>query len=186
MITKRLKLMLKSLLSFQMGEVASDNGTLIFDGEELKEGLEVFVKDENDELVPAADGEYKTEDGKIIVVENGLVASITDPEAEVASDEEIEESKEEVKEEEEVVVVDEPETEEVSVEDRVAALETKLDEILGGLNEIVNSIAALEGRIEEVEGKLAKVEAPAAAPIDENPDVQQSEHKESILSYLRK
>lgn len=70
-----------------MGRIATDSGELIWAGEEdLKEGDEVFVENEG-ELVAAPDGEYTTEDGKVIKVEDGKVASITDKEAEVAPEE---------------------------------------------------------------------------------------------------
>ena len=67
----------------EMGSIATDNGELSWEGEEdLKEGDEVFI-----EGAPAPDGEYKTEDGKTIVVVEGKVAEIRDPEAEVAPEE---------------------------------------------------------------------------------------------------
>lgn len=73
----------------EMGKVATDKGDLIWRGEEdLKEGDEVFTIGEGDELVPAEDGEYTIEDGKVIVVKEGKVESITDKEAEVAPAEE--------------------------------------------------------------------------------------------------
>ena len=66
--------------------VNTDKGVLYWLGnEDLAEGVEVFVDAEGEEgLVPAPDGEYKTEDGKTIVVVEGRVAEIRDPEAEVA------------------------------------------------------------------------------------------------------
>ena len=68
----------------QMGKVSTDKGDLLYDGEEdLKEGDAVFVEKEG-ENVPAEDGDYTTEDGKVIKVVDGKVASITDPAAEVA------------------------------------------------------------------------------------------------------
>ena len=83
-------------------------------------------------------------------------------------------------------IIPEPEPEEeASVEDRLAAIEERLNAFADGLSQIINSIAAFEERIAEVEGKLAKVEAPGAEPIDEQPEVEQNEHK-SKLSYLRK
>lgn len=66
--------------------VATDNGTLEWDGDDdLKAGDEVFVTDADGNRAPAADGDYKTEDGKTITVVDGKVASITDPAAEVAA-----------------------------------------------------------------------------------------------------
>ena len=184
-IAKTLTIALKKMLSIQMGEVATDKAVLVWDGDaELAEGTEVFVIDENGDAAPAADGDYTTEDGKVIKVVEGKVSEIVDPKAEVA-DEPVEEQTE-VKQEEnpEVDPVEEPEQEdELTVEDRVAALENRVAEFLEGLNKIVNSIAGLEERLAVVEEKLAKVEEPAAEPVDEQPEVKQSK---SILGYLRK
>ena len=69
------------------GRIATDNGELLWEGEEdLKAGDAVFVEGEEG-LAPAPDGEYKTEDGKTIVVAEGIVAEIRDPESEVAPEE---------------------------------------------------------------------------------------------------
>ena len=66
------------------GRKATDKGELLWEGEEdLKAGDEVFVETDG-ERQPAPDGEYATEDGKVIVVVDGKVAEIKDPEAEVA------------------------------------------------------------------------------------------------------
>jgi len=68
----------------KFGRIATDNGELIWEGEgDLAEGAAVFVEGEEG-LTPAPDGEYRTEDGKTIVVVEGRVAEIRDPEAEVA------------------------------------------------------------------------------------------------------
>lgn len=70
------------------GRIATDNGELVWEGEgDLAEGATVFVEGEEG-LVPAPDGEYRTEDGKTIVVVEGRVAEIRDPEAEVAPESE--------------------------------------------------------------------------------------------------
>jgi len=64
----------------EFGKVETDKGTLSWEGEEdLKEGDAVFIEGE-----PAPDGEYRTEDGKVIVVVEGIVAEIKDAAAEVA------------------------------------------------------------------------------------------------------
>lgn len=66
------------------GRKATDKGELLWEGEDdLKAGEEVFVENEG-ERQPAPDGEYATEDGKVIVVVDGKVAEIKDAEAEVA------------------------------------------------------------------------------------------------------
>ena len=66
-ISSKLKLVLKSILSLQMGEISTDKAVLYWDGEgDLKEGDEVFVRggdpEDNAELQPAADGEYTGRD----------------------------------------------------------------------------------------------------------------------------
>lgn len=190
-ITQKLKIMLKSILSIQMGEVATDKAVLIFDGEELIAGMEVFVMGEENEPVPAADGDYTTEDGKVIKVVEGKVAEIVDPEAEVAEEpvqEETQESVEEIQEEtnEEVAPADEPEeaAEEISIEDRVAQLESRFAAFVEGIDAVMNAIAEMENRIADLEAKMVSVEAPAAEPIDEQPKVEETH--QSRLSYLRK
>lgn len=182
-VTNKLKLMLRSILSLSLGEVETDKAVLKFDGEELVEGMEVFVEGEDGEFLPAPDDTYTTGDGKQIQVVDGKVAAIEDPKAEVASEpeEEVEAAEEETPE-----PADEEETpaeEEPSEEDRFAALEEKINAITEAINQMVNAMAALEGRIAEVESKLASVEAPQSDPIDETP-IQ--EEKKTRLSYLRK
>lgn len=69
----------------KFGAVTTDRGPLEWDGEEdLKAGDRVYIVDEDGNRSAAPDGEYKTEDGKIIVVADGAVTEIRDPEAEVA------------------------------------------------------------------------------------------------------
>lgn len=67
------------------GSKATDKGDIYWEGEEdLKEGDRVFVMDENGERVDAPDGDYRTEDAKVISVVDGVVAAINDDRAEVA------------------------------------------------------------------------------------------------------
>lgn len=65
--------------------VQTDKGKLEWDNEDedLKEGDAVYITDDEGNRNPAPDGEYTTEDGKVITVADGKVASIVDPEAEV-------------------------------------------------------------------------------------------------------
>lgn len=71
----------------EMGKISTDKGELRWEGEEdLKEGDLVFVIKDG-ESAPAEDGDYTTEDGKVIKVADGKVKSITDPSAEVATEE---------------------------------------------------------------------------------------------------
>lgn len=83
---------LKALaLKYVMAKLESqmtDKGELSYEGE-LAVGVEVFIPGEDGEPQAAPDGEYKTEDGMIIVVEEGKVAEIREPEQPVAEEPEI-------------------------------------------------------------------------------------------------
>ena len=71
----------------EFGNVTTNKGILSWDGEDdLKEGDSVFVEDSEGNRTPAEDGDYKTNDGKVIIVVDGKVAEIKDAEAEVDSE----------------------------------------------------------------------------------------------------
>ena len=98
-LTKLFKL---SKMLVKLSETKTDKGVLIADNE-LAVGVEVFIDTEG-ELTPAEDGEYLTEDSKI-VVKDGKVEDIQMIEA-VKEEEEV---KEDVKNEEIVEeVLEEP------------------------------------------------------------------------------
>ena len=83
---RRLKETLAKLLQ-EFGNVTTDKGVLSWDGEEdLKDGDLVYVEDSEGNRTPAADGDYKTDDNKVIVVVDGKVSEIKDAEAEVDSE----------------------------------------------------------------------------------------------------
>lgn len=64
--------------------VTTDKGVLYWDGDEdLKEGDAVYTG-EDDDRIPAQDGDYTTADGKTITVADGVVSKIVDADAEVA------------------------------------------------------------------------------------------------------
>lgn len=71
----------------EFGNVTTDKGVISWDGDEdLKAGDSVYVEDSEGNRTPAADGDYKTDDNKVIVVVDGKVSEIKDAEAEVESD----------------------------------------------------------------------------------------------------
>ena len=74
--------LLKALAEF--ANVTTDKGILAWDGEEdLKVGDNVFIEDAEGNRTPAEDGDYKTDDNKTIVVADGKVSEIKDPEVDV-------------------------------------------------------------------------------------------------------
>lgn len=191
-ITERLKTALKRMLSLQLGEVATKDGKKLYwsSEEDLREGLEVFVEDENGELIPAPNGVYETEDNKKIEVEDGVVKDIEDPEAEVAPENEnladpaADPAAEPAADPAEA---QEGEEEQATVEDRVASLEEKMAKILEGVEQMLNAMASLEGRLEEVEAKVAKIETePAADPAEDKPaETQTRMSRMDILKNLK-
>ena len=69
------------------GNVTTDRGILSWDGDEdLKAGDSVYVEDSDGNRTTPEDGDYKTDDNKVIVVVDGKVAEIKDAEAEVDAD----------------------------------------------------------------------------------------------------
>lgn len=87
----RLRELLEADKKQTFGAVTTDKGILEWDGEDdLEAGMPVFISAEDGTREAAADGEYTTDDQKVIRVENGIVAEIRDPEAEVASEPEAE------------------------------------------------------------------------------------------------
>lgn len=172
-ITEKLKVLLKSVLSIQLAEVVTDKATLIYDAEKLVVGTEVFVKNENEEIVPAEDGEYIT-DEVTIVIKDGKVAEIIEKEVEEVEAETIIEEP-----------AENPIEEDVIVEEITEIPTVKLEEILEVITALNNKVSALEGKVTELEERLAKVEKePIAEPIEEETVVEET--KMSKLSYLKK
>lgn len=138
-------------------EVTTDNGMLISE-DEIIVGSEVFVADENGDLIPAADGEYQTEN-QIIKVESGVVVEIREKDAEPIEETETEETTETTEEtetveekaetEEETEVVNEEETEETTEE-------TVEDEKDKEIEQLKQRIAELEAENAELKEKLAE------------------------------
>lgn len=198
-IANRLKIALRALL-LKAGEVATNNGTLIWNGEgELSVGTEVFIESESEgetEVVPAPDGTYETEE-KVITVADGKVASIEDKEPESKNEEpenepepepepEPESPVEGAEEEPQADPADEREEqeEERSVEDRVADLEARMGQVLEAVEVIINSFSEVESRLASLEEKIAKLDAePAGEPAEQREDM--SEVPQGRLGYVK-
>lgn len=169
----RIKEALKSLL-VSFGEVSTDKGVITFDGDELEAGMEVRGIDEEGNEVALEDGDYKTEDQKIIVVKDGRVEEIKDDEAEVATDEPAaEEPAEEMADEPEEEPAEEPEAEpEADDKDKL-------------IEELQARIAELEAENEELKAKLE--EQPAAKSAEEAfEELENAPKAETEADKLRK
>jgi len=143
-MNKNLLKLRKMLLALQ--ETETDKAKLIHEGD-LEIGIEVFVEDENGELVPAADGEYATED-KVIVVSEGKVAEIKDKEAEEPQ------SQEQLDEETEAALAEK--------DARIAELEAAIEAKDAELAEKDARIGELEAELEDLKSKLEESDARSA------------------------
>ncbi len=134
-----------------MVEGALADGTMIYSPAEVwAEGVEVFVMDADGNATPLADGEYTLDNGMVIVVAAGIIASA------------IEVPKEEEK----------PEVE-VTIEQEVA--ETYSKEQVEGL--LKNVIAEFEAKLSAAEKKIVELsQAPAAVTVKQARQTAPTQH----------
>ena len=125
-IINRIKLA-RAIMKF--ASVVTDKGELIYEGDVLVEGTNVFVEDENGEIVAAADGEYIAEDRKIVV---------KDGEVELIVEKEPAQQMENLDEKDE----------------KIAALEAEVKQKSDKIDELNNVIAEKDEYIAELESKL--------------------------------
>ena len=144
--------------------VKTDKAVLEYEGEELVAGMDVFITDENGEKVPAEDGEYLTEDNKVISVKDGKVESIIDKAADVEAEED--EKKENEPMEEPIVeepTTDEPKEDEVNLED----VNTAIDELRKEVDELYKIVDSLLKKVgetrDEADERLKKLECKSMA-----------------------
>ena len=162
----RLLAFARLLRAFQ--EITTDRGALICD-DEIKLNSEVFVLNEEGNLIPAPSGIYKT-DITEYQVEGGKVVSIsyTEEEKQDVIDETVDivEETVEVLEEEPIVeeVVDEP-----IVNEELEALKVENEELKATIEELKKEIEELKKQLEE----------PIEEPIEKQETVYSKEEKRS-------
>lgn len=160
-MANKIKEALKRLL-MEFNNLSTDKAELYWEEDsELEVGYKVFVEDADGNKVPAADGEYISDENKI-EVEGGVVTEIEAKEAEEVK-EEVPAQEEEKKEEEmEEVPAEEEVKVEEEVKEEVPAEEPKEDKTV----ELEKRIADLEAKVADLETKLVEIAtAPAADPI---------------------
>jgi len=159
----------KDLLGVELSEEVKleqmklENGTVL-EAEAFEKDNEVFIVTE-DEKVPVPSGEYQLEDGKILVVEEGIISDIKEMEEEV--EEEATSDEEEMKEE---VYASKDEVSELKaiIEDLKAKLELKDQEVAEEIGLAMTTMLSEQEKVEEaVKEELSK---PAAEPIKHNPE----------------
>ena len=146
--------------------VKTDKAVLEYDGEDLVAGMDVVITDENGEKSPAEDGEYVTEDNKVITVKDGKVEAIVDKAAEVDAAEEDEKKEDEPMVEptkEEEPKEDEPKEDEVNLED----VNTAIDELRKEVDELYKIVDGLMNKVgenrDEADERLKKLECKSMA-----------------------
>lgn len=140
-----------------MVEGALADGTYIASpASEWVEGVEIFVMDAEGNPQPLADGEYQLDNGKMIVVSEGKIASIK----------EIETPEEEVKIEIEAEATEQA-VEETYSKDQVEALLNNV------ISEFSTKLSAVEEKLAVAEAKVVELsQAPAVAPVKQRAAVQ--------------
>lgn len=165
--------------------ITTDNGMIEWDGEEdLKQGDKVYspATEEGGERTPLADGDYTTEDGKVIKVVNGEVAEIVDNEAQV--------SEEEAPQEEQTEMV-EPTNEEKEEEEKPTEEQeqqettpTEIDELRKEVNELYKLVDSILKRLDISRDEADKMRAemeelkkrPSAKPASEEFEEVKPQH----------
>lgn len=154
----------------KLEQMKLENGTVI-EAEAFEKDNEVFIVTE-DEKVPVPNGEYEMEDGKILVVAEGVISEIKEMEEEAEEEEAKSEKEEEMEEEElsEEVYASKDEVSELKaiIEDLKAKLELKDQETAEEIGLAMTTMLSEQEKIDEaVKEELSK---PAAEPIKHNPE----------------
>ena len=143
----KIKEMLKSIL-VQLGEVNTDKGILTYDG-----ALAVGVEVKNEDGSKPADGEYKLEDDKVIVVKDGFVDEIKEVEVDVIEEMANEKPQDNVEDKPQDKVEEKP--------NEVEELKKLIDEHTSLIKELGDRLKTLEDLVKELN------ETPAVEPIEQ-------------------
>ena len=182
MIFSKDKLLKLKRALLNLGEISTNEGLLIYDGENLEVGKEVFV--EGDEgLVPAKDGLY-TYNNEIIEVEGGVVKTISEKEVEQPTEEVVEEVVEEQMEEQ---PMEETPTEEPIVEGpTVDELNGIIEEQKAMIEELKAEIETIKSENEELKKKLEEPSAQSAEEDFKNQKPNENEKKIDFSKYIKR
>ena len=139
-----------------LAEIETDKAKLIIDGE-AEVGKEVFVEDENGELVAPEDGEYEAET-QILVIADGKIAEINEKEQEGGEAPEAEQPEEAPVESEQAE--EQPEAEEAPEADpkdeEIAKLQAQIEELNNIIAEKDEEIGKLKAELEKSDAEPAE------------------------------
>ena len=182
MIFSKDKLLKLKRALLNLGEISTNEGLLIYDGENLEVGKEVFV--EGDEgLVPAKDGLY-TYNNEIIEVEGGVVKTISEKEVEQPTEEVVEEVVEEQMEEQ---PTEQPvETVETVEGPTVDELNAIIEEQKAMIENLKAEIETIKSENEELKKKLEEPSAKSAEEDFKNQKPNENEKKIDFSKYIKR
>jgi hypothetical protein len=168
----KIKEMLQSML-MQFSQLSTDKGLISWVGdEELPAvGDSIVIVDEEGNEVKAESGEYRADNGKVIIIEDGNVIEIREEEKPVEEPQEEPKPEEEPAEEpseepqEEPVAEPEPENE---PEPQEEPAEPEVDERDARIAELEARVAELEAENDELRARIKELEEkPAGEPASE-------------------
>lgn len=143
------------------GRIATEQGVLVWESEDdLAEGMDVWSEDENGQRVELEDGEYVTNDSRVVVVEGGKVKEIREAEQPAeAEPAEQPETEAEQAEEDPAPAAEEQPADEQPVEDEK---DKRIKELEDRVASLVAENEALAAENEELKAKLAEPAAMSA------------------------
>lgn len=188
-VFKKLKIFMNAMF-LRCGKVDTDKGSLFWDNDQiLRVGDLVYkeIRDDDGEpdYVKAEDGEYRADDGRRIIIEDGVVREIEQGDelnADHVDAAAIDESADKA--------ADDPEKEtkdETGDDERIKRLEDAIALHAKAMEELNNKVAALEADNTKLQERIAKVETAPADNAADDPDKDKGkEDAAATLASLRR
>lgn len=190
-VFKKLKIFMNAMF-LRCGKVDTDKGSLFWDNDQiLRVGDLVYkeVRDDDGEpdYVKADDGEYRADDGRRIIVEDGVVREIeqgSEPDADhvdaAAIDEPVDKPAD---------APDDDDKPDERDEERIQRLEDAIALHAKAMEELNNRMANIEEENKDLKERLAKLEfAPATNPADgkDETNVDAAAERRAALAAIRR
>lgn len=146
MVKKQYRLALARLLKLYK-EVETDKAVLVAEADDMEIGVEVFITTEDGDVIPAPDGEYKT-DNIVYTVVGGTITAVAaiEPSLEMEEERPVEVEKDAKIAELEAIIA--------GKDVRIAELEATIVERDNQIVELTEKNTELEATITELEGKV--------------------------------
>ena len=186
MIFSKDKLLKLKRALLNLGEISTNEGLLIYDGENLGVGKEVFV--EGDEgLVPAKSGLY-TYNNEIIEVEGGVVKTISEKPIEQPTEEPVKPVEEQPMEEQpmEETPTEQPTEEPIVEGPSIEELNAIIEEQKAMIENLKAEIEGLKTENEDLKKKLEEPSAQSAEEDFKNQKPNENEKKIDFSKYIKR